>query len=1034
MKRCSWIILILVLFLTPQLWADDTDIYGTSTITMPPNVLIIFDTSGSMTTQDVPGDYYDPSTTYSGSRTNTAVYQKVCGWGCSYNSFASSIDDLNCPDVKTALETNGYKTDAAIMDSAGGYVCGGSGKDLYLGNWINYDENYSSGLRTRTEVAKEVITQVINDTNDVRFGLMRFNNNGTNAQGGYVVAECGTDKTTLINAVSNLPANGYTPLAETLAEAGLYLAGKTSWYNGTSGSYDSNCDTSGSGCKQYTSPMTERCQKNYIILMTDGESTQDKDSKLTSGTYINGDTIGDYDNDGNDPGSYSDNGSDYLDDVAKYLYENDINPSLGPSGDTFEKQNVIVYTIGFRTDNQLLAETAYNGGGLYYTANSISGLTAAFKKIMTDIADVNAVFVSPVVPMSQMNRTFAGSSLYVGFFKPHTDGHWAGNIKKYGLDDQGTIIDSLGNPATLADGKIKDNAKSYWSTSEDGSNVLEGGIGEKLLDQATRNLYTYMGSFANLTNSTNAFSTSNTDITATTLDVNTTAEKDSVINDMYGIGKTWKLGDILHSKPSVIHYDTDNNGTLESTFIFAGSNDGVMHCFNDLDGSEVWGFIPPDQLTRLKELSDNSTDHKYFVDGEPVVYQDTGQKILFFGERRGGYNYYALDVTTYNSPSYKFTIGQTFLKTKDGNNDLTLDGDGALLGQSWSKPTVHELKTPSGSDKVFLIAGGYDQNQDQATPSASDSQGRAVFTVKVSDGAISKLNVNAGYYPDMTHCIVDVAGYDTNGNQYTNRVYAGDLAGKIFAFEDDNGDGDWSRRKLFSASAVDGVQRKIFYAPDAVAERFGATIGEMIFFGTGDRADPEETGVVNRIYAIKNNWEDPATFTTLTESDLIDVTDDRIVLGHSQDQVDIREALSLSKGWFIRLENPGEKITSKVTVFDGVVYFTTYTPESGGPPPADPCVDVSGRGEARLYAVNYKTGEAAFEWSDEVETDEDGNVVSKGKKDRTIIIGTSIASAPVIAILPNGPQLLVGVEGGIANQRINSARTLNTFYWRQMDN
>ncbi len=37
-----------------------------------------------------------------------------------------------------------------------------------------------------------------------------------------------------------------------------------------------------------------------------------------------------------------------------------------------------------------------------------------------------------------------------------------------------------------------------------------------------------------------------------------------------------------------------------------------------------------------------------------------------------------------------------------------------------------------------------------------------------------------------------------------------------------------------------------------------------------------------------------------------------------------------------------------MTVFNGVVYFTTYTPQSGGPPPADPFVDVSGRGEARL--------------------------------------------------------------------------------------
>ena len=226
--------------------------------------------------------------------------------------------------------------------------------------------------------------------------------------------------------------------------------------------------------------------------------------------------------------------------MAKYLYENDINSTLGTSGDTFEKQNVIIYTIGFRTDKQLLAETAYNGGGLYYTANSISGLTAAFQKIMTDISDVNSVFVSPVVPMSQMNRTFAGSSLYVGFFKPQVDGHWAGNVKKYGIDDQGSIIDADGLYATLADGTIKDNARSFWSTSDDGPNVLKGGIGAVLLDKANRDLYTNKGS------TLTAFSTTNPLITTGDLGAATVTGKNSIINDIHGVGKHgyWEISSI----------------------------------------------------------------------------------------------------------------------------------------------------------------------------------------------------------------------------------------------------------------------------------------------------------------------------------------------------------------------------------------------------------------------------------------------------------------------------------------------------------
>ncbi|MGB5992398.1 MAG: hypothetical protein WBG61_08755, partial [Desulfobacterales bacterium] len=104
------------------------------------------------------------------------------------------------------------------------------------------------------------------------------------------------------------------------------------------------------------------------------------------------------------------------------------------------------------------------------------------------------------------------------------------------------------------------------------------------------------------------------------------------------------------------------------------------------------------------------------------------------------------------------------------------------------------------------------------------------------------------------------------------------------------------------------------------------------------------------------------------------------------------------------------------------------------PPPADPCVDVSGRGEARLYALNYLTGEAAFEWSDVYEEDGEGNEVSKGKHDRVYTIGTSIASAPVIAVLRDGPQIYIGVEGGVKKEDPNVTKTMETFFWRQMDN
>jgi len=57
--------------------------------------------------------------------------------------------------------------------------------------------------------------------------------------------------------------------------------------------------------------------------------------------------------------------------------------------------------------------------------------------------------------------------------------------------------------------------------------------------------------------------------------------------------------------------------------------------------------------------------------------------------------------------------------------------------------------------------------------------------------------------------------------------------------------------------------------PDVTLERDSVDY-EMLFFGTGDRENPKDTTVINRLYAVKDK-NPPAT---LEESDLVDVTSD----------------------------------------------------------------------------------------------------------------------------------------------------------------
>jgi len=204
----------------------------------------------------------------------------------------------------------------------------------------------------------------------------------------------------------------------------------------------------------------------------------------------------------------------------------------------------------------------------------------------------------------------------------------------------------------------------------------------------------------------------------------------------------------------------------------------------------------------------------------------------------------------------------------------------------------------------------------------------------------------------------------------------------------------------------------------------------VIYFGTGDRTDPTETDIVNRFYAVKNDWA--VTTADLAESDLVDVTDDLIQLGTAAQRAAVQASLDAGKGWYIRLENPGEKVVASPRVYAGVVYFTTYTPPTtGGGDPGDPCAVSTVRGVARLYAVHYKTGASVHDFSSTVETNAESEVVELGKHDRVVALGTAIPSAPVIAILEGGARLFVGVEGGIVSMPTIETPDMHRYFWHQ---
>ncbi len=294
-------------------------------------------------------------------------------------------------------------------------------------------------------------------------------------------------------------------------------------------------------------------------------------------------------------------------------------------------------------------------------------------------------FLSPVLSTSQR---VASGSVYLALFLPTAERFWEGNVVKLGLASDGSIVDSLGNPAVDANGVILESAVPFWQTKDWADLTKSNGI-----PNTGRNIFTYLGSTADLTLTSNEFAATNSALTAAVLGA-PSASPEQIINFVRGAdvfdkdkdGDTTEnrsviTGDVLHSEPLVFEY-LFPDGTSK-TMVYFGANDGMLHAVLDVTvgadgnetnyGTEAWAFIPPDQLHRLKGIVPDETAggdaHQYYVDSSPKVYfkdvngngiidTSVDRVILVCGERKGGASYFALDVTVPESPVFLWRVSR----------------------------------------------------------------------------------------------------------------------------------------------------------------------------------------------------------------------------------------------------------------------------------------------------------------------------------------------------------------------------------------
>ncbi|MCP5107964.1 MAG: hypothetical protein GY950_31535 [bacterium] len=647
-------------------------------------------------------------------------------------------------------------------------------------------------LFTRIQVAREVICKVATDSNQiVKLGLFIFtNNDGGVLQEGL---EDMSDESSLLVAYKNnvwgIEADTWTPLAETLADIWYYYkpgpASKTYWPV----DWEIANNTVNHPTSNPVGPIDYWCQNNYVIVMTDGESTQDRfDSSKYNGSIFDdkpvkrsqawddwddgwGDTDSNEANNGipsnyNPSGSYcpnyscwyTDSGSDYLDDIAYFMRHQDMypddhfgnDPATGWPGD----QNIFTYTIGFNIDSHMMLQTAINGDGAYYTANNYAELVEAFQLVITSINLRNYAFSAITAPKKStttMDEELTVS--FVGYFMPSQAASiWEGHLLSFKLEDLWGYD---------ADTSTEVEPHEYIYDSEEECVLASNGaeckrwlylnIGHEwdAADKlpANRNLYT------NEPGTTNniAFSDANVSVlqpffgaSVSLLDAGQIITK---INQPY-------LADIFHSDVTHIGPPSENKqylnidppGSGDETFatfynnhknrekvIYVGTNDGIMHMFysGGLNaGEEKWGFIPDEVLPTYDDIVING-NHNYTVDGRITV-----EDVYF---KQSGMNKWATLMCFGLRRGGNAFYGMDVSNVTDQPKMLWKFEDSAWSGQSFGKPAIGRIQVEDPDNPGDLIAkwvvfftGGFAFNRENP----NDLEGKAIFMVDAGTGEL----------------------------------------------------------------------------------------------------------------------------------------------------------------------------------------------------------------------------------------------------------------------------------------------------------
>lgn len=797
---------------------------------------------------------------------------------------------------------------------------------------------------------------------------------------------------------------GLTPIQGSLKSAKDYF---TKTPNDAEGYPSAVCDA-----------LPESCDKNFVILVTDGMPSVDE------------------------------NGSTPADTDAAISQVKAAASELLTAG---IKTYVIGFALPFGVDEAQLNDIASEGGtAIAYNADDEESLEAAIESILSDIFEQTAsaapiVFSTNALNVSNPSDPAEDQYKTLVYQTQFNSADWSGTIEAFAFDDNGNL-----------------KTTPEWSVNDAGQIASHS---SRIVISSTRELCVGVCTgvdaigfrWSALTDADRAL----LDDSPSLLDY---IRGDRTYEGSLYRTRTTLIGDMVGSEPVYVaepfyHYPDTLESVSYSSFVdeyqsrrpmlYVGANDGMFHAFDAKTGEEVFAYVPNELYGRLPDLAKKNYSHKYYVDGSPTVvdafFSGQWNTVVANGLNAGGQGVFALNITDPATFTTENVVKNALLWEF---SDLQ-DED---MGYSYSQPNIVKMHDDSW---VAIFGNGY--NNTEADGYASTTGNAVLYILDLESGTVlAKIDTKSGRDDDplglnRPNGLATVAPVDLNNDRKVDVIYAGDLFGNLWKFDVSSATPSlWKTafgstaqpEPLFSATTETGYAQPIMARPEV--GRHQSKEGVLIYFGTGkyiETADNTQSGQLTQtMYGIWDNGSRISSRSQLLEQKIIkeglsNGLSYRVITNNELDWNSYR-------GWYVDLynqdegntDNAGERIVTSPVLRDGRIVFTSMIPTD------DVCLP---GGEGWIMELDSQTGSRVaytvydIDGNSDFDGDDFVNIGTETEPEYVSVSGlkldVGLPTSPGLISAESGDVVLVtGSDASIQRVERNASRSIGRQSWRQV--